>query len=183
MACNITSGRALQCKESIAGINAIYVIPYTSASFTANSDNEITAFPSGSGAAALTAYKFEVKNGGTSFTETVTSDRNNGTTFFAQSLAVTLPSISAAMHKQLKLLAVSRNQIVISLKNGEALLLGKDFGVDVNGGTVVSGANPGDLQGYTLSFMAEEKDPANLLDAATLADPFAGITNKPTVVM
>jgi hypothetical protein len=42
---------------------------------------------------------------------------------------------------------------------------GLDHGADVNGGTIVTGAAKGDLSGYTLTLMAEEKLPANFMEA------------------
>ena len=39
----------------------------------------------------------------------------------------------------------------------------------------------GDLSGYTLTFSAMEQVPANFLEGATEADPFAGLTGTVTV--
>ena len=39
----------------------------------------------------------------------------------------------------------------------------------------------GDLSGYTLTFTGQEKTPANFLEGATDANPFAGLTGTVTV--
>lgn len=43
------------------------------------------------------------------------------------------------------------------------MLVGTEFGADLNGGTVVTGAGMGDLSGYTLTFQGMEKKAANFL--------------------
>jgi len=49
-------------------------------------------------------------------------------------------------------------------------------------GTIVTGNAMGDLNGYTLNATAMERVPANFLDGATTANPFAGMTNPVTIV-
>jgi hypothetical protein len=176
MSCDLAKGRVEQCKDSIAGLQAVYFINYNTGSYTINGDNEITAFPAG-----LTAYKFELK-GNNSYTETLNTSRENGTTFFSQELSLTLKKIDATMTKNVKLLAGGRPQIVVHTKNGEAFLVGYKEGADLTGGTIVTGQAHGDLYGYTLTFTGMESLPALLLDGATAADPFAGTSGDPTIV-
>lgn len=176
MACDIANGRVEQCKDSIAGLQAAYFINYQTGSLTLNANNEITAFPAG-----LTAYKFELK-GNNSYTETVNTSRENGTTFFTQELALTLKKIDATMTKNVKLLAAGRPQIVVHTKNGDAFLVGAKEGADLTGGTIVTGQAHGDLYGYTLTFQGMESYPAYLLSGSTEQNPFANTSNDPTVV-
>ena len=61
--------------------------------------------------------------------------------------------------------------------------MGAENGADVNGGTIVTGAAMGDMSGYTLTFSAQEQVPANFLEGATEADPFAGMTATVTVTV
>ena len=42
---------------------------------------------------------------------------------------------------------------------------------------IVTGAAMGDLSGYTLTLTAQEVLPANFLEGATAANPFAGLAN------
>jgi hypothetical protein len=86
------------------------------------------------------------------------------------------------MTKEFKLLAYGRPQIVVQTRNGESLLVGKDQGADMTAGTIVTGQAYGDLFGYTAVFTGQEKLPANFLTGSTVANPFAGVANAPTVV-
>jgi hypothetical protein len=40
----------------------------------------------------------------------------------------------------------------------------------------------GDLSGYTLTLSAQEQQPANFLEGATEASPFAGLSGSVTVI-
>ena len=176
MPCNISFGRAEACKDSISGIKSVYFINYTSASFTLDTDDVVTSFPAG-----LTAYKYEVK-GQNGFTTTVNTSRDNGTTFFSQEVTLTLKHLDPVMQKEFKLLAYGKPQVVVHTRQGDAFLVGKDEGADMTAGTIATGIAYGDLSGYTLTFTAMEKLPPLFLDGATLDNPFAGISNAPTVV-
>lgn len=175
MACDLTAGRQEVCKESVGGLQGVYFINFTTGSFT-ESDDVITSLPSG-----LTAYYYELK-GTSAYTETVNSSRENGTTFFTQELTLNLKKLTNEMTKELKLLAYGRPQIVVHTRAGDALLVGKNHGADLTAGTIQTGAGLGDLYGYSITMTGEEEKPANFLQGSTVDDPFAGVSNAPTIV-
>lgn len=166
MACLILNGRAEVCKDSVGGLKAVYFINNQIASSDLTYDNTNTDM--------LTAvvnvdnlYKFELKANDNNYVETITSDRNNGTTFFQQVLNIKLKKHDAATHKMVKLLSYGRPHVVIATNNNQFFLAGLERGMDVTGGTIVTGGALGDHSGYTLTFTGEERVPANLLNAST----------------
>jgi len=171
MACDITDGRLLPCKDTVGGLKNVYFINYDTADdFTESVDDTIasTEFT------GTTAYQYALK-GTSSLTQNITSSRENGTTFFEQVLELTLPKLSTADNKEIKLLAFGRPRIVVEDYNGNFFVVGREHGADVTGGTVVTGAAMGDLSGYTLTFTGMEKKPANFISgdfvaAATIDD-------------
>ena len=176
MACNISLGYNEPCKDSIAGLTAVYFMNYNTGSFTLNATDVVTAFPS-----ASTVYKYELK-GTNGYVETVNTSRDNGTTFFSQVLSLQLKKLTAEATKELKLLAYGRPKIVVADRNGNAFLVGLQYGADMTGGTITTGVAYGDLSGYTMEFTGQEQLPANFISGSTLANPFAGVSNAPTVV-
>lgn len=176
MACNISLGRNEPCKDSIGGLQGVYFINYSTGSYTLNATDVVTAFPSGS-----TAYFYQLK-GVNSYTETVNTSRDNGTTFFAQELSLQLKKLSAEQTKEFKLLAYGRPQIVVHTRNGEALLVGRLEGADMTAGTIQTGQAYGDLFGYTAVFTGNEPLPANFISGSSVSNPFAAVSNAPTVV-
>ncbi len=178
MACNLSSGRLEPCKDSVGGIAAVYFCNY-SASFTSSAydaDSQIESLPAG-----VTVYQYDLK-GNSSYTETVNSSRDNGTTFFSQELLLNLKKLTNEMTTQMKLLAYGRPQIVVWTMNGDALLVGEREGADMTAGTLQTGAAMGDLYGYSLTFTGQEQLPAAFLSGSTTTNAFAGLTSQPTVV-
>jgi hypothetical protein len=179
MSCDIANGRLEACKDSIAGLDAIYIINYGDY----NPDSDITfdgtyedLINAVTGVANL--YKYELK-GANSFDQAITSSRDNGTTYFEQTLAVTLKKQDVQTHKTIKLLAYGRPHIVVRNRNNQFFLAGLNRGMDVTAGSVANGTAMGDLSGYTLTFTGMENVPANFLDCATeaeLATLFASAT-------
>lgn len=176
MACNLSAGRNEVCKESIGGLQGVYFLNYTTASFTKDANGLVTALPSGS-----TVYYYQLK-GSSAYTETVNSNRNNGTTFFNQSLVLNLKKLTNEMTTQLKLMAYGRPQIIVWTNNGDALLVGEHLGADVTAGTIQTGGALGDLYGYSVTFTGMEQLPAAFLSGSTTSNPFAGLAVQPTIV-
>jgi len=178
MACNLSAGRNEPCKESVGGLTGVYFLNYTTASFTTNANGEITAFPSGS-----TVYYYDLK-GNSSYTETVNSSRDNGTTFFSQELTLNLKKLTNEMTTQLKLMAYGRPQIVVNTMSGDSLLVGKTQGADVTAGTIQTGAALGDLYGYSVTFTGLEQLPAAFISGSTFGNPFTVMTGngRPIIV-
>jgi len=188
MACNITRGRLIDCKDAIGGLKAIYIAKSysnnVSAVATVNSTEMTTAgFATWSCCGGtVEVFKYDLVPNLSSMTVNIQSDNANGTTFFNQTLSVTLQKIDHDMTNELRLMAYSRSQIFVQDENDNVFLLGIDGGCHVTGGTVVTGAAKGDLTGYTIEWAAEEKNaliqlPASA-GAATAKFPFDGLTDE-----
>jgi hypothetical protein len=160
MACDITLGRLEPCKSAVGGLKAVYFVNWGDATgYTYNATNTdvidtVTGTPS--------AYKYELK-GTNSFDQTITSSRENGTTFFDQSVKLQLKSLDIVTHKQIKLLAYGRPQVIVEDNNGNLFYCGLEHGMEVTGGTIVSGTVMGDLSGYTLELKGMERVAANFI--------------------
>ena len=74
MACDLTRGRKEPCKDVVGGIKAVYFIDYGDITITYDATNTDVIDDLG----AVTAYKYELK-GNSSFEQTITSSRENGT--------------------------------------------------------------------------------------------------------
>ena len=159
MACTtfISDGRALNCKDSVGGLKNVYFIKSKESEWTLTED-EISTYTG-----SASAYKYELK-GNSTFEQTITSSRENGTVFYEQVLNLTLPKLSAVDNKAIKLLTWDNPQVLVEDYNGNIFLVGLQNGADVTGGTIVTGGAMGDMSGYTLTLSAMEKIPANFLD-------------------
>lgn len=179
MSCDLGNGRLEVCKDSVGGLDAVYFInfgdfnPEVDVAYDGTNLDLITAI-----ANVSNCYKFELK-GTNSFTETITSDRNNGTTFFQQELSITLKKQDATTTKMVKLLSYGRPHIIVRGRDNSYKIAGLKRGMDVTAGTIASGAEMGELNGYTLTFTGMETLPANFINCNTeagLVTDLGGVT-------
>lgn len=161
MSCTLNTGRIEPCKDSVGGLKNVYFVDYgTLGTLTYATDSDTIDSVGGT----PTAYKYELK-GTSSFEQTITASRENGTTFYEQALNLTFKKLDKATHNEIAVLAVARPHVVVEDYNGNFFLMGLVHGADVNGGTIVTGAAMGDLSGYTLTLAGQETKPANFLGA------------------
>ncbi len=188
MACNITRGRLIDCKDSIGGLKAIYIAKSYSNNVAATATINTTEMTTAGFAnwsccgGTVEVFKYDLVQNLSSLTVNINSDNANGTTFFEQTLSVTLQKIDHDMTNELRLMAYSRSQIFVQDSMDNVFLLGMDGGCYVTGGTVVTGTAKGDMNGYTIEWGAEENNaliqlPASA-GAATAKFPFDGLTDE-----
>lgn len=156
MACTLATGRALPCKDSVGGIKAVWLADHgTLGTLTVDgTDGELTAI---SGTPDL--FRYDVK-GSSSFEQTINADRANGTSFYTQTLNLTLTKLDMATRFELIDVVRARPHVFVEDYNGNYFLLGAVHGCEVTGGTIVTGAAMGDLSGFTLVLTGEETLPA-----------------------
>ena len=161
MPCDLTLGRLEPCKDNVGGLDAIYFVNFGQApmdNITIDADDiitEVTGFTN--------LYKFELKVTNT-FDQVVNSSRDAGTTFVEQTLSVMLKNQDSTTHKQVKMLAYGRPQVVVKTRTNKFFFAGMEYGMELTTANVASGTAMADAQGYTLTFVGTEKNLANFLD-------------------
>ena len=165
MACTLTTGRKVPCKSAFGGIKTVLFADYGALTAVtvdaATKEATVTGTPDW--------YEYDVK-GSSSLETTVTSSRENGTTFYTQTLNLTLTYLDAQTQAELQTLAVARPYIVVVDYYGNNFLCGFENGMECTGGTVVTGAAAGDLSGFTLTFEGMEETAPYFLAAAVTPD-------------
>ena len=168
MACiALTKGRGLDCSRISGGVKNIYFGVYDQ--FTApitttgivQASGEITDIEMGSNV----LYRYTTPLGVASISESITGSTENGTVFMTPSITVILNRLTKEDQNQIKLL--SQTKLVIfaelnaTLANGHNVIvgLGVTNGMELNAGTMDSGAAFGDRNGYTLTFDGMEPIP------------------------
>jgi hypothetical protein len=186
MACDISNGRIEQCKDSVSGLKAVYIINYDKLNSDAatylttpvGSEDVLDTWVPIDTATPLNLYKYELKSTANSFNTSINASRDNGTTFFEQTLVMNLKRQDAATTKNVKLLAYGRPRIVVRTMTDQYFLVGLDQGADMNSGTIASGSSLDSFNGYeNLTFVAQEELPANFIDCTTEAQLAAVFNN------
>ena len=161
MPCDLTLGRLEPCKDNVGGLDAIYFVNFGQApmdNITIDANDIITEVTG-----VTNLYKFELK-GTNTFDQVVNSSRDAGTTFVEQTLSVMLKNQDSTTHKQVKMLAYGRPQVVVKTRTNKFFFAGMEYGMELTTANVASGTAMADAQGYTLTFVGTEKILANFLD-------------------
>ena len=183
MACGtITKGRGLDCNRISGGIKFVYFGVYDQ--FTAPiettglpvTDGEVTDWEMGSS----DLYRYTMPLGVASLTDTIVGSRENGTIYYTPSLSVILNRLTKEDQNQIKLLGATKlvcfAQLNATLPSGTDVIvaLGVTNGMELNAGTMDSGAAWGDRGGYTLTFDGMEASPFPMVaDYPIATGPFS----------
>ena len=168
MACTaLTKGRGLDCNRISGGIKYVYFGVYDQ--FTAPIETvglpvtagEVTDLEMG----ANDLYRYTMPLGVASLTDTIVGSRENGTIYYTPSLSVILNRLTKEDQNQIKLLGATKLVCFAQLNatlpstNDVIVALGVTNGLELNAGTMDSGAAWGDRGGYTLTFDGIEASP------------------------
>jgi hypothetical protein len=172
MACNLTAGIQLGCRDNTGGLATLWITDYTNVtSLTQNTGDTITAI-SGTG----TFYEFQLIRTSSQLTETVNASLENGTVFYQGEVVTYFNKLGQDKRNILKTLAQSqRLAIVAEDNNGQFFYLGQTYGCFISAGTSVSGKALGDANGYNMTFQYLEPNPMNQL-SGSLSSIAQGIT-------
>jgi ligand-binding sensor domain-containing protein len=154
MACALTQGMVLDCKDSIGGIKAVWFIATGDVTAVAEASGVVTAITK---AAGKVFYKYALVKNSSSLTENVNANVQNGTVFYAQELAIVLNKMQANTRNEILLLAKNNLMAVVEDANGKYWLIGKQNGLDLSAGSSATGTAQADRNGYTLTFSGGEK--------------------------
>ena len=173
MACGVlTRGRGLDCNRISGGVKKIFFSVYDEdVSYTYDGSNplEIDAIDWN----ATTIYEYVMPLGVASVTDTITGSRENGTIFYTPTVNIILNRLTKEDQNQIKLLGATKvrifAQLNAQLSNGHDVFiaLGMANGMELNAGTMDSGAAWGDRNGYTLTFDGMEAIPFAMLEDYT----------------
>lgn len=153
MACLLTQGFTLDCKDAVGGIKSIHLISWTASKFTAAS-GEITATTVASGS----VFTYELPKATGSLTATTNVSVENGTSFTQTDVAFKLRRLSTTKRNEMKLLAQGRCYCIVKNNNDEYWLVGNEYGCDVTAMVANTGTAMGDSNGYEVTLSAIEAE-------------------------
>ncbi len=165
MACNLTQGFTLDCKDAVGGIKSIHLIDWEADGFTVAS-GEVTAIAATGTISSGSTYTYELPKGVGSMTTTTNVSQENGTVFNQTDIVARLRKLSTTKRNELKLLAQNRVFCIVKDNNDNYWLAGCEYGCDITAMTSESGTAMGDVQGYNFTLSAIESESPYLVQAA-----------------
>ncbi len=172
MACALTTGFTLDCKEAIGGIKSVR---FCSLSDWESLDPSYTTGSVSFASASTVFYKYELDKEESSLNDDPTPGANKGTLYYVPALTFILSKLDVAKRNEIQLLA--KNRVVAIVETNESTAsywaIGQTNGLDLSAGTGGTGVAFGDLNGYTLTFTGAEPDPM----VSVASGDLASITN------
>jgi hypothetical protein len=155
MACILTQGFTLDCKDQAGGVKAIYLVEFNSADTVTKSSGEVSAH-------TLTLsreyFKYELEKETATSTWRAIPSTENGTTFYEADLSVRLHKLSTAKRNELKLLAQARLRCIVRDTEDNYWMYGADYGMQLQQSEVNFGQAFTDFKGSVLNFLHKETD-------------------------
>jgi hypothetical protein len=155
MACALTQGYTLDCKDSIGGLTSVYFAPWEDLATVTQAAGVVTAITMD---ATKRFYLYELVKESSNFAEAVNTNVQNGTVFYTQTLEVILNKLQVNTRNEILLLAKNRLAVIAVDNQGDKWFLGVAYGLDLTGGGSATGTAFGDRSGYTLTFTGNEKE-------------------------
>ncbi len=155
MACAITAGYTIGCRDTLGGIDAIYFAEYGNVTIS-DASGTVTGITKVTG---KRFWKFEVptKSSAVANSNPVGSTEN-GTLFFEQSIDFPVNYRDATTRNIITTLAKNKVIAVTLDKDGTYRMYGKAYGLYMGSSTGTTGAAAGDANGYVLKFEGMEKE-------------------------
>ena len=166
MSCVINSGYSLQCRDNLGGIQKVFIGEYTGddLQYSFSIDNIISTFSAVGVTPSFYEFDQEIEVG--SYQEAGQFSTENGTSFYEQTLEITLQRLDAVVRNQVKILGQGIWRILVLDQNGRYWLMGAVNGCRVSSATPGVGKAYGDLNGAVINFISKEKVPAYVVTEA-----------------
>ena len=152
MACELSTGFTLNCKDGVGGIKQIVLVDKLLVTSFGFEDNQVEMIV---GPTEGDLYTYELPTQTGSFEETINFNRDAGTIFYTQTVNVMLNKLTSAKRAELQNLAQARVIVFVNDSNDNWWAVGYEFGADLSTATAATGTALGDMNGFTLAFTHE----------------------------
>ena len=161
MSCSLTTGYSFGCKDNQSGIAKVYLIKYGNVISITEQAGEVTAI-----ATSEAWHEYTPPKNTTSYDETMEVN-DAGAIGYVQTLSIQLPGVSTAMRREIQKAAKIKLMVVILDRGGKYWLVGRYFGARVKSVASSYGRTASDLNGYTLTIEALDREMAPMITAFT----------------
>ena len=169
MACNTELEEILKgCDNNVGGLKKVYILPEEFLSSITVVAGEVTAMT----LTSTNKFKsFEFNKGGASYTEPSAISLENGSTYFTQTLTMTIPKRELAKRQALALLTSGQRnlKVIVQDMNGNYWYMGYENSANVTELGEGSGVAKADGSKYSLTLIAEEPEQMLSVDSSIIA--------------
>lgn len=156
MSCVLGTGFALDCRDSIGGVDEVYFgeLEYLNTSTFATSAGAVTTMAMTGG---KKFYRYELRRNTSEAKADNAGEVTAGSGYIMQSVEIQLDKFDVAKRNEIRVLAQKPLMAIVKDKNGLFSLYGSENGLDLSSGTAGTGKAASDLNGFVLTFTGEER--------------------------
>lgn len=155
MACALTQGYSLDCRDSMGGVGSIWLIEHANVSGVTSAAGIVTAI---SKANNRRFWKYQQTRNTAEGKEDIESNEGNGVVVYNQTLTIVLHKLQASLRNEIILLA--QNYLIAVVQDRSPTpkywLYGWPEGLILSTGGGGTGKAGTDLNGYALNFTAQQ---------------------------
>jgi hypothetical protein len=155
MACAITSGYTIDCRENIGGLKAVYLIEFGNVSGVTEVSGLVTGLTKVVG---KRFYKFEVPRAVANTSSAGTGSEENGSFFYTHQVVFPLNKRDSTTANIVRTLAKNKLMAVTLDMDGVYRMYGKGNGLYIATTESGSGTAAGDRNGYNITMSGIEVD-------------------------
>jgi hypothetical protein len=157
MACAISGSYTIDCRESVGGVQTIWVLENSNiASYGTDGSGTLTGITFVTGVTKF--YKIEVPRGTAFTTNTITASQENGTVYYTHGVSFPINARSASVRNLVNVLAKNKCTFVVLEGDGQYRMFGAKFGLFMDSAESGSGTALGDRAGYMCNFTSMETE-------------------------
>ena len=156
MACLLSTGFTLDCRDSIGGVDEIYIgeLEYLNTSTFAVSAGAVTTMAMTGG---KKFYKYELRRNTAEAKADNAGEVTAGSGYIMHSVEMSLDKFDVAKRNEIRVLAQKPLIFIVKDKNDLFSVYGAYNGLDLTTGTAGTGKAASDLNGFTLTYTGEER--------------------------
>lgn len=157
MACILSTGFTLDCRDSIGGVDEIYFgeLEYINTATFAVSAGAVTTMAMTGG---KKFYKYELRRNTAEAKADNAGEVTSGSGYIMHSVEIQIDKFDVAKRNEIRVLAQKLLVAIVKDKNNLFSVYGAYNGLDLTTGTAGTGKGASDLNGFVLTFTGEEKD-------------------------
>lgn len=172
--CNaLISGLAKSCDTNAGGVNKVFLTDYSNVAAITEGTYPYSAgfWVDGITMATQSFFEFQTNKNVCNFTEAVSIDMTNGTTFFNQVVTIVLSRRETTKRNAIEKLVAGQKQLMVIVldSNGNYWLFGRAEGAYVTAIEGGSGTAKADANGYTITLTAMEPEQAWQVDPTIIS--------------
>lgn len=153
MACALTQGYTLDCRDNAGGMKAAWMIEFANVTGVTSAAGIVSAIAKANNARF---WKYEQIRGNAEAKEDIEQNEGNGVTVYNQAVTLILTKMQASLRNEIVLLAKNYLVMVVQDRNDKYWLYGWTEGLILATGGAGTGKAGTDLNGYTLNFTGQQ---------------------------